>query len=92
MTHRPLPCKYETFSGECLVCGAQLGEPCEVADERARAAERDCTCRTATPRSTDIDPPAYRSIVDPWCPVHGRDPDNEYEEARDRAFWASQEP
>lgn len=23
------PCRFETFSGECLVCGAGLGEPCE---------------------------------------------------------------
>ncbi len=24
------PCDFETFSGECLTCGARVGEPCEL--------------------------------------------------------------
>lgn len=24
------PCDFEKFSGECLTCGARLGEPCEL--------------------------------------------------------------
>lgn len=24
------PCDFEHMSGECLVCGAQIGEPCEL--------------------------------------------------------------
>jgi hypothetical protein len=41
-----------------------------------------CTCRMSHVRSTDIDPPEL--ILDKWCPVHGRDPDQAYEEWRDR--------
>ena len=44
----------------------------------------DCTCRTPVAKSTDIDPPAYRSIRDKWCPVHGKNPDDAYDEMRDR--------
>jgi hypothetical protein len=32
-----LPCKFETFSGVCLICGAEIGEECEVERERNRA-------------------------------------------------------
>ena len=46
--------------------------------------KEECTCRTPYVRSTDIDPPAYRSIRDKWCPVHGKDPDEAYEEMRDQ--------
>jgi hypothetical protein len=53
------------------------GKPEDTDDE-------ECTCRTPVARSTDIDPPAYKSIRDPWCPVHGRDPDEAYEERRQR--------
>lgn len=49
----------------------------------------DCTCRMETVNSASIDPP--EAIIDPWCPVHGhRDPDREYEQARDDAEWDRQ--
>lgn len=54
------------------------GEPEDTDDE-------ECTCRTPMVHSTDIDPPEYKSIRDKWCPVHGKDPDEAYEEARDEA-------
>ncbi len=28
------PCKFETFSGECLVCGAGIDDECEWERER----------------------------------------------------------
>jgi hypothetical protein len=43
-----------------------------------------CTCRTPIATSADVDPPEYKSIRNPWCPVHGKDPDEAYEEMRDR--------
>ena len=35
-----LPCKYETFSGTCLICGAEIHDQCEVEVERFRAMRR----------------------------------------------------
>ncbi len=36
------PCKFETFSGECLVCGAGIDEECEwERGIRIRAWERE---------------------------------------------------
>jgi len=43
----------------------------------------DCTCVPHMAHATDISPPEGRKR-DPWCPVHGRDPDEAYEEYRDR--------
>lgn len=60
------------------LCPDCYDERCEKEDERA------CTCRTPIAHSADIDPPEYKSIRDPWCPVHGKDPDEEYEKMRDR--------
>ena len=34
------PCDWEKFSGECLVCGARIGEPCEWEDEQLRRKAR----------------------------------------------------
>ena len=45
------------------------------------ACENGCTCRARPVRPTDIDPPEV--TVDKWCPVHGLDPDEEYERRRD---------
>jgi len=50
----------------------------------AEEENEECTCRTPHVRITDIDPPAYKSIRDKWCPIHGKDPDEAYEEMRDR--------
>ena len=55
-------------------------EPCTQA-----AREEGCTCRMETVHSVSIDPP--EPILDPWCPVHGKDPDAEYERQRDDAVW-----
>jgi len=52
-------------------------EPCT---EEARAA--GCTCGWTTVHATDIDPPEPK--LDRWCPIHGRDPDEAYEEYRER--------
>jgi hypothetical protein len=52
----------------------------------ARDRERDCTCTTPVARSTDIDPPEYKSIRDKWCPVHGRDPDAARDEMLERQW------
>lgn len=41
-----------------------------------------CTCRWSTVHSASVDPP--HPIRDKWCPVHGMDPDQEYERRRDR--------
>lgn len=43
-----------------------------------------CTCRWSTINSMSIDPP--HKILNKWCPVHGRDPDEEYEKMRDREY------
>lgn len=32
-----MPCKFETFSGECLHCGAGIDDECEYERERRRA-------------------------------------------------------
>jgi hypothetical protein len=45
-----------------------------------------CTCSYTPVNSATIDPPDL--ILDPWCPVHGKDPDAEYERQRDDAKWA----
>ena len=45
----------------------------------------ECTCRPPIVHSTDIDPPDGR-ILDKWCPIHGRDPDEAYEEMRERKW------
>jgi hypothetical protein len=44
---------------------------------------RRCTCLPKMVRPTDIDPPEGW-IVDRWCPIHGQDPDAEYERRRDQ--------
>ncbi|MCC6776674.1 MAG: hypothetical protein IT537_08570 [Hyphomicrobiales bacterium] len=48
---------------------------------------KDCTCswRTTSVNSASIDPPEPYLHRDEWCPVHGRDPDEAYEAARDDA-------
>ena len=38
-----LPCKFETFSGVCMVCGAEIGEECEVERERNRTMRQVAT-------------------------------------------------
>ena len=38
-----LSCKFETFSGVCLICGSEIGEECEVERERNRAMRRVAT-------------------------------------------------
>jgi hypothetical protein len=43
----------------------------------------ECTCLTPFVDSASIDPPEPKSILNPWCPVHGKDPDEEYERQRD---------
>jgi len=47
----------------------------------------NCTCsvRTTSVNSASIDPPETYIARDKWCPVHGRDPDEAYEAARDDA-------
>jgi len=47
--------------------------------------DEECTCRAPIVHSTDIDPPDGR-ILDKWCPIHGRDPDEAYEEMREREW------
>ena len=42
-----------------------------------------CTCCYSPVNSATIDPPHL--IRDEWCPIHGRDPDAEYERRRDEA-------
>jgi hypothetical protein len=44
-----------------------------------------CTCRMNSVNSASLDPP--EPILDPWCPIHGKDPDVEYEKRRDDALW-----
>ncbi len=44
-----------------------------------------CTCRYETVNSATIDPPDL--IRDKWCPLHGRDPDEERERQRDDAAY-----
>ena len=43
-----------------------------------------CTCRWSNINSASIEPP-YK-ITDMWCPVHGKDPDEEYEKDLDY-YW-----
>jgi hypothetical protein len=63
------------------------GEICECTDAacecqlEAEDRESACTCRWSTINSASIDPP--HKIPDKWCPVHGLDPDEEYERRRD---------
>jgi hypothetical protein len=47
-----------------------------------------CTCRMSSVNSASIDPP--EPILDPWCPLHGKDPDDEREKRRDNAAWRKQ--
>lgn len=44
-----------------------------------------CTCswRTTHVHSASIDPPETYLRRDPWCPVHGRDPDEALEQQRE---------
>ncbi len=46
-----------------------------------------CTCsyRMSPVNSATIDPPEPILHRDPWCPIHGKDPDEEYERQRDDA-------
>jgi hypothetical protein len=64
----------------------RLTEP-EMGTEEAR--EAGCTCGWTTVHPTDIDPPEPK--LDPWCPVHGRDPDYEMERRRDDAREAARD-
>ena len=41
-----------------------------------------CTCYTPFYRANDIDPPEPK--LDPWCPEHGKDPDEERQKMLDR--------
>lgn len=50
-----------------------------------RVTREICTCRWSPVNSTTIDPPHL--IRDEWCPIHGRDPDEERERRRDDAEW-----
>jgi hypothetical protein len=43
-----------------------------------------CTCRMETVNSASTEPPEL--IRDEWCPVHGRDPDDELDRRRDDAM------
>lgn len=54
----------------------ELPEPCTQV-----AYDLGCTCRMSTVNSASIDPP--EPIVNEWCPVHGRDPDQELQRRRD---------
>jgi len=55
-------------------------DPCTQA-----ARDRGCTCRMSTVHSASIDPP--HEIINEWCPLHGgKDPDEEYEKARERQW------
>jgi hypothetical protein len=56
----------------------RLTEP-EMGTEEARLA--GCTCGWTSVHPTDIDPPEPK--LDRWCPIHGQDPDAEYERRRD---------
>lgn len=40
-----------------------------------------CTCRMSPVDSATIDPPYL--ILDEWCPIHGKDPDEELQKKRD---------
>ena len=52
---------------------------------RTRRGQRaQCTCRWSSINSASIDPP--HRIVDKWCPIHGRDPDEEYQKLKDREY------
>jgi hypothetical protein len=44
-----------------------------------------CTCSHTPVDTATIDPPDL--ILDPWCPIHGKDPDEEYERRRDDERW-----
>jgi hypothetical protein len=56
-----------------------LPEPCTK-----EAIKQGCTCRMSIVHWTDIDPP--EPILNNWCPVHGRDHDQAYEEWRERQY------
>ncbi len=47
-----------------------------------------CTCSYTPVNSATIDPPDL--ILNEWCPIHGKDPDQEYERLRDDAEWHRQ--
>jgi len=49
----------------------------------------DCICGWTTVHATDIDPPEPK--LNKNCPVHGRDPDEAYEEYRDRRSHEAEE-
>ena len=48
-----------------------------------------CTCQWSLVNSTTIDPPHIVKI-NPNCPRHGYDPDEEYERKRDDALYFEQ--
>jgi hypothetical protein len=68
---------------DCQIKGEWLGTACEHSCEYEREM-KGCTCRMSVVHSIDIDPP--EPIIDKWCPVHGRDPDQAYEEWRERQY------
>ena len=81
MTHR---CNYPECdgghaTGYCHTDCRGAFDPC-TQDAR----DMGCTCRLSSVNSATIDPP--HEIIDRWCPLHGaRDPDAEYDQARDDA-------
>ena len=76
-------------AGACVQAADELERVrAELKQRRLRLVEdrgEECTCRAPIVHSTDIDPPDGR-ILDKWCPIHGRDPDEAYEEMRERKW------
>ena len=70
----------ETFA--CWECRGWDEDPDADEDEDQPAG---CTCRWSMVNTATIDPPHL--IRNQWCPVHGRDPDEERERRRDDREW-----
>lgn len=63
--------------------GATEDEAIMDLEDQVEAPE-DCTCH-----AEGVGGPDERWVRDEWCPTHGRDPDQAYEEFRDRRSWES---
>jgi hypothetical protein len=64
----------------------RLAEP-EPCTEEAR--EQGCICRMSAVHSASLEP--SHVIIYEWCPIHGRDPDDEMERRRDDAREAARD-
>lgn len=71
------------YGMDTTVCAACTDS---IDDDDEMFGQGECTCRRTGRGGND---PDAGWKVDKWCPIHGRDPDEEYEKMRERKWDAA---